>query len=180
MKKTTFFLGIIACAAMIFAGASSAFAAPAPLYFKLSISCKGYLVDDDNATEEKGSLKTAGYLMWLWDDYVLVTECEDSKDGWYVSTESTDPLDSGTAIYIADEEATICTPIGKVDLSLAARISYKSDGQSVTSAKLATLGAQFVSEIEGGIYIVGGAQVKGATIDFDKLPQAVQDIFNNY
>ena len=117
--------------------------------------------------------------MWLWDDYVLVTECEDSKDGWYVSTGSTDPLDSGKAIHIADEAVTICTPIGKLDLSLAARISYKTEGQAVTSAKLSTLGAQFASEIENNIYIIGGAQVKGATIDFVKLPQSVQDIFNS-
>ena len=101
--------------------------------------------------------KIAGYLMWMWDDYVLVPSAKTAKSGWYVSTESTDTLDSGKAIYIADEEVTISTPIGKVDLSLAARISYKTDGQSVTSAKLATLGAQFVSEIEEDIFIVGGA-----------------------
>ncbi len=75
--------------------------------------------------------------------------------------------------YTADEAVTICTPIGKLDLSLAARISYKTEGQAVTSAKLSTLGAQFASEIENNIYIIGGAQVKGATIDFVKLPQSV-------
>lgn len=179
MKKLAAFLGVIAFAAMIFAGASSALAAE-PLYFKVTITGKGYLVDEDNETESKANFKTTAYLMWLGSAYVLVCESQFEPEGWSVEEHKVEAIDTGTAIYIADETVPVCIPNGYALMSFTARISYKVQGEAIVNAKLATLGAQIInSETEDWGTILGGAQAKGSQIDFEKLPADVQDIFED-
>lgn len=178
MKQTTVFLGVIAFAAMIFAGASTALAAPDPLYFKVTVTGKGYLADEDNQTESKANFKTTAYLMWLGDSYALACESDFEISGWSVELHKVEPIDTGSAIYIADEEVPICVPNGFVLMSFTARISYKVQNEAIANAKLATLGAQIInSETEDWGTILGGAQTKGSQIDFEKLPEDVQVIF---
>lgn len=181
MKRIATLLSIVTLACTIFAGASSALAQEDPLYFKVTITGKGYLVDDDNETESKAKFKVNGYLMWLGDDYVLACECEESKDGWYVTDGDVDPADTGDALYIANEEFDICIPDGYVLVLLSTRIPYKIKDEEVTKAMFTSLAGQIVDwdlDVDGAI--VGSVSAKGKMTAFDKLPADVQAIFTGY
>jgi hypothetical protein len=174
MKKNNSILLIAALALLLFSSASTVNAAD-PLFFKLGVSMKGYAVNGDD--DSRLAIKTTVYMMYMGDSYLLAYQ---NSEGWQLAKPaSISPVETDAAVYLPDHMVRIVTPDARFDMSLTARVLFKTKDGQIIKARFISLGAHV---IDGQLFadsaqLYGGASVKGALIAFEKMPEDVQKLF---
>jgi hypothetical protein len=172
MKKISMLLGTISLALVLFAGVSTALAAPDPLFFELKVSAKGYEYLDGE--ESKSALKTTVYMMYVWNGYYLAYQ---TQAGWELFGRiDVFPFDTDNSIAIVNHttELNLTTDL-PVFMILNARIVYKAKDGDVVKAKLTSVGAMVYGDrIISGATFYGNGSIKGKMIPFEKFPPEVR------